>query len=78
MQALAATVDGGRDDRPILLSEYAHSMGNSAGNLHEYWMTFESHPSLVGGFIWDWRDQCLLASVPRPDASFADLQVWHV
>lgn len=32
-----------------------------AGNLAEYWQLFASHPSLIGGFIWDWVDQSLVA-----------------
>jgi beta-galactosidase/beta-glucuronidase len=47
------------DPRPILMCEYAHSMGNSTGNLKEYWEAIESHPRLIGGFIWDWMDQGL-------------------
>ncbi|MDT5263341.1 MAG: beta-galactosidase [Acidobacteriota bacterium] len=43
--------------RPMFLIEYAHSMGNSDGNLPEYWSEIESHRQLQGGFIWDWVDQ---------------------
>jgi beta-galactosidase len=43
--------------RPQFLVEYAHSMGNSDGNLPEYWAEIESHRQLHGGFIWDWVDQ---------------------
>ena len=45
--------------RPLILCEYAHSMGNSTGNLQDYWDVIERHPSLQGGFIWDWIDQGL-------------------
>ena len=48
------------NDRPFLLIEYAHSMGNSTGNLHDYWSVIDRHDILVGGFIWDWVDQGLL------------------
>lgn len=44
-------------DRPYLLNEYAHSMGNSTGNLQEYVDAFEKYPNLIGGCIWDWSDQ---------------------
>jgi beta-galactosidase len=47
------------DSRPILTSEYAHAMGNSIGNLQEYWDEIYSHPRLLGGFIWEWVDQGL-------------------
>jgi beta-galactosidase len=45
------------ETRPIVMCEYAHSMGNSTGNLKEYWEAIEGHKRLQGGFIWDWVDQ---------------------
>ena len=39
--------------------EYAHAMGNSVGNLQDYWDIIDRYPSLQGGFIWDWVDQSL-------------------
>jgi len=45
--------------RPMFLIEYAHAMGNSVGNLQQYWDEFEKYPFLHGGFIWDWVDQGL-------------------
>ncbi len=45
--------------RPLIMCEYAHAMGNSVGNLADYWEAIDSHPSLQGGFIWDWVDQGL-------------------
>jgi len=48
------------DDRPLIMCEYAHSMGNSTGNLREYWDAIEKHHGLQGGFIWDWVDQGLV------------------
>ena len=47
------------NDRPLILCEYAHAMGNSVGNLIDYWNTFEKYESLQGGFIWDWSDQVI-------------------
>ena len=46
-------------DRPLILCEYAHAMGNSLGSLKDYWDVIEAHPALQGGFIWDWVDQAL-------------------
>ncbi|MBV7441476.1 DUF4981 domain-containing protein [Weeksellaceae bacterium TAE3-ERU29] len=43
--------------KPFIQCEYAHAMGNSIGNLQEYWDIYEKYPSLMGGFIWDWMDQ---------------------
>jgi beta-galactosidase len=48
------------NDRPFVLIEYAHSMGNSTGNLVEYWEVIDRYDILAGGFIWDWVDQGLL------------------
>lgn len=44
-------------DRPLILCEYAHAMGNSLGNFIDYWDTFEKYDILQGGCIWDWVDQ---------------------
>jgi beta-galactosidase len=51
LRALAAAADAARDPRPIILCEYAHSMGNSTGNLREYWQAFESWPRLQVGLF---------------------------
>lgn len=52
----------GRKDiyRPFIMCEYSHAMGNSTGNLKEYWQTIRAHHALQGGFIWDWVDQGIL------------------
>jgi beta-galactosidase len=47
------------ENRPIILCEYAHAMGNSLGNFGDYWDVFRSESRLQGGFIWDWVDQGL-------------------
>ena len=46
-------------DKPSIMIEYAHAMGNSVGNLQDYWDIIEKYPNLQGGFIWDWVDQSL-------------------
>ncbi|UGQ49147.1 glycoside hydrolase family 2 TIM barrel-domain containing protein [Massilia endophytica] len=46
--------------QPMIQCEYAHAMGNSLGNLEEYWQAIRSHRKLQGGFIWDWVDQAML------------------
>ncbi len=52
------------DNRPMVLCEYAHAMGNSVGNLKEYWDAIRAHKRLIGGFIWDWADQGLRKKSP--------------
>ena len=47
-------------DRPYIMSEYAHAMGNSTGNLMDLWNVIYRYPNLQGGFIWDWIDQGIL------------------
>ncbi|ANW96249.1 glycoside hydrolase [Wenyingzhuangia fucanilytica] len=46
-------------NRPIIMCEYAHAMGNSIGGLGEYWDLINSKKNLIGGFIWDMIDQGL-------------------
>lgn len=46
-----------RDPRPLIMCEYAHAMGNSVGNLQDYWDLIYKYDQLQGGFIWDWVDQ---------------------
>jgi beta-galactosidase len=46
-------------DKPVFMREYAHVMGNSGGNLQEYWDVIYADSSLVGAAIWEWVDQGL-------------------
>lgn len=46
-------------DKPMFVCEYAHAMGNSVGNLKEYWDIIETSNSTIGGCIWDWVDQSI-------------------
>ncbi|MGJ1203882.1 glycoside hydrolase family 2 TIM barrel-domain containing protein [Sphingobacterium lactis] len=57
------------DKRPILFVEYSHSMGNSTGNMKEFWDIFRSNPRLIGGFIWDYKDQALV----RQDSTYGQV-----
>ena len=52
------------DTRPMVLCEYAHAMGNSVGNLREYWEAIRAHKRLIGAFIWDWVDQGIRKKSP--------------
>lgn len=60
-----------KDKRPILLTEYAHAMGNSMGNFQDYWDVIESEPQHVGGYIWDWVDQGLRKYTAREEEYWA-------
>ena len=46
-------------EKPLIAREYAHSMGNSMGNLQEYWDVIYNDSSIAGAAIWDWVDQGL-------------------
>lgn len=52
-------------DTPFFLCEYDHSMGNSTGNLQDYWDVIEAHKSLIGGCIWDFSDQGIKRPLPE-------------
>lgn len=43
-------------DKPFMMREYAHAMGNSLGNLDEYWEMIESREDIAGAAIWEWND----------------------
>lgn len=51
-------------DKPALLCEYAHCMGNSLGNFPEFIEAFEKYPRWAGGFIWDFVDQSIRRKTP--------------
>jgi beta-galactosidase len=53
-----------KQSRPLILCEYAHAMGNSVGNLKDYWDAIERYPELQGGSIWDWVDQGMQKKLP--------------
>jgi beta-galactosidase len=59
------------DPRPYVMCEYMHAMGNSGGNLADYWTLIEAEPQLQGGFIWDWLDQGLLTTLPDGRKQYA-------
>jgi beta-galactosidase len=52
------------DRRPVFFCEYAHAMGNSAGNIKEFWDQWRSLPRVIGGCIWEFKDQGLLKKDP--------------
>jgi beta-galactosidase len=58
-------------DRPLILCEYAHAMGNSVGNLKDYWDVIDRYEQLQGGFIWDWVDQGIRKTDERGESFLA-------
>ncbi|MEJ2108762.1 MAG: glycoside hydrolase family 2 TIM barrel-domain containing protein [Acidobacteriota bacterium] len=54
-----------RPEKPFMLVEYTHAMGNSNGALREYWDFFYSGANTIGAFVWDWVDQGIRQAVPE-------------
>ncbi|MGA1738724.1 MAG: glycoside hydrolase family 2 TIM barrel-domain containing protein [Candidatus Nanopelagicaceae bacterium] len=54
--AIVAYAKSKKADRPLIMCEYSHAMGNSNGTLKEYWDAIHSTPGLQGGFIWEFWD----------------------
>ncbi len=46
-------------NKPVVMGEYEHAMGNSVGHFDEFWNMIYALPKLQGGYIWDWVDQGL-------------------
>jgi len=67
---LKAGENTNKDPRPFLMCEYAHAMGNSPGNLREYWELIYRFPRLIGGCVWDWVDQGLRRKQQNGQFSF--------
>ncbi|MBC2856107.1 NPCBM/NEW2 domain-containing protein [Cetobacterium sp. 2A] len=51
--------------KPYIQCEFAHGMGNSIGNLQDYWDVMESNEIFHGGYIWDWVDQAVETIDPK-------------
>ena len=58
-------------DRPIIMCEYLHAMGNSIGGLGDYWDEINARPNLIGGYIWDMIDQGLEKTNDKGEKFFA-------
>ena len=48
-----------KETRPLVLCEYSHAMGNSNGDLNDYWNMIDSSDRFVGAFVWEWRDHAI-------------------
>ncbi len=71
LSQLIAQSDSPYIDRPIMMCEYMHAMGNSMGGLSDYWEAIRSRPNLIGGFIWDFKDQGLEKIAPNGEMFYA-------
>jgi beta-galactosidase len=59
------------EDRPFVMIEYTHAMGNSNGNIPEYWDLVHRYPRFVGGYVWDWMDQGIVKTTDGGEEYFA-------
>ncbi len=60
-----------KGDRPLILCEYTHAMGNSNGSIADYWDAIFATPGLQGGFIWEWKDHGITAKLPNGKKGYA-------
>jgi beta-galactosidase/evolved beta-galactosidase subunit alpha len=58
-------------DKPFILCEYAHAMGNGPGGLKEYWEKIYSNDRLMGGCVWEWVEHGLRTLTPDGREFFA-------
>lgn len=58
-EELQAILQDGKEKRPVVLCEYSHSMGNSNGDLNDYWKVIDGNDRFMGGFVWEWRDHAV-------------------
>lgn len=59
-----------KPDRPVVLCEYAHAMGNNGG-IQSYWDIINKYDCLQGAFVWDWVDQGIQQTSPAGEKYFA-------
>lgn len=59
------------EDKPYILCEYCHAMGNGPGDLKDYWDLFETDDRYAGGFIWEWTDHAVLAKTTDDTTYYA-------
>ncbi len=64
IDAVVAYGKSGKGDRPLIMCEFSHAMGNSNGSLADYVKAFETVPGLQGGFVWEWKDHALRQHLP--------------
>ena len=63
----------GNPDKPMILCEYCHAMGNGPGDLEDYFQMFDAHAQLCGGFVWEWCDHAIY----KGSASNGKAMYWY-
>ena len=71
IDAIEAYARDGLGERPLIMCEYSHAMGNSNGSLADYWTVIDAYPQLQGGFVWEWKDHGIRQVLPDGRERFA-------
>ncbi len=64
---IAEYIENGGTDKPYILCEYMHNMGNSIGGMESYIKLIDKYPNYQGGFIWDYMDQAIYKNINGKD-----------
>jgi len=64
IKAIISYAKSSLKDRPLIMCEYSHAMGNSNGTLAEYWDAIHKYEGLQGGFIWEFWDHAIAQKLP--------------
>lgn len=59
LESFAEYLADERETRPYVLCEYSHSMGNSNGDMNDYWREIDKSDRFMGGFVWEWCDHAV-------------------
>lgn len=75
VDACRSYAENSKYSKPLIQCEYNHTMGNSGGNLSDYWELIRKYPKFQGGFIWDFADQALHRQPQwNPSRTLADME----
>ena len=58
VKSIQEKLDAGME-KPYILCEYCHAMGNGPGDLEDYFQLFQRNPGHCGGFVWEWCDHAI-------------------
>ena len=53
-------LDNPKENRPFIMCEYTHAMGNSSGDISDYWKLIYENEQMAGAFVWEWADHAVL------------------
>ena len=59
LERVQEVLDDPKETKPYVQCEYTHAMGNSCGDIAEYWKLFYAREECMGGFVWEWADHAI-------------------